>query len=419
MNKQKILNIILGVSAVIFILGLIDFKSPIATPGDIEKNFFILAVAIDKSEKDPQNYKLTIISEKFGESGSSGSSGQSKSADIASSEGKTILEAVRNFNSFHSKKLFWGHIKYIIVNEEIAKKNILNVLDFFVRDHELRFDTSVLISKDTSAKSILEAGEKNKEFIPDTLKSIMGNINRISISKKMTLSDVMEGFDDRYSDQCIPYVKIVQNEGNSGEGNSGEGKDSKGEQSNSSKEHIDIVVDGVAVFNNEKLIGYLSQNMSRGVNWVNNEVDSSTIIVKDKFDSYVSLEVINASSSIKIALNNNVPEATIAIKFVTNFDEQMSQKDIYHEEILGDITERQTELVKKEIENVVEYAQKNDIDIFNISNKVFHKYPLKWEKIKDNWDEIFKTMKINVKVESNINRSYHVRQGIRNEGGGK
>ena len=114
---------------------------------------------------------------------------------------------------------------------------------------------------------------------------------------------------------------------------------------------------------------------------------------------------------------SDIPEATIEIEFSTNLAEIMSQHDMFNEEELNKLKQDQSELVKKEAEKVIEYAQQYGVDIIKISDAIHHQHPLKWDDIKDNWKEVFKKMKINVKVESNVNRTYHIRQTIRSEKG--
>ncbi|MNI88679.1 hypothetical protein D3C73_1460000 [compost metagenome] len=82
------------------------------------------------------------------------------------------------------------------------------------------------------------------------------------------------------------------------------------------------------------------------------------------------------------------------------------------------IESKQTEVVKNEIEDVIKYSKEKGIDLLNMSSKLYHKSPIKWDKIKDNWSKIYETMKIDVKVKSNVNRTYHIKQKIKAKSGG-
>ena len=462
MKKELILIAAVIISGALLFLSLVEFKNPISVPGNIEQNMFVIAVGIDKGTEAEGNYRLTVIGEKFsGESGGSSSS-KGKVPDLVSVEGRTMFEVTRNFNLFKSKSLFWGHIKYILVSEEIAKEDILNVLDFFVRDQELRFNTTVAVVKDISAEKFLRVGEKIEKFIPDLLDGVFKNIPRLSISEQVSLLHVMQDFDSEYSDSAIPCIGLAtlskeevkggdtmgtaateesntkeesstkeesgskKNTGLLEESGSEEVKPNKeitGDQELSSKDVIYLDLDGFATFKEEKLLGYITHFTARGLNWVKSKVQSGIIVLKhetdDKDESHISMEIISADSKIKTTIKDDIPEATIDIKFSTNLGEMMFQEDIFDQEQIKKLNEQQNEIVKKEAEDVIEYSQKNGIDLLDISDKIYHQHPVEWEKLKEKWKETFKTMKITVNVESNINRTYHVREPIRSDSGEK
>ncbi len=391
--KKNILLTLVIISGALMFISLFNFTSPIELPENIEENFFVLGVAVDKGDKDESSVKLTIISEKFGEtsSDSSSSGSSSKQADIVSTEGSTIFETIRNFNKFHSQKLFWGHIKYIIINEDLAKEDILNYLDFFIRDHELRFDTAVIIAKDTPANEILKLGEKNKEFIPDTLDSIFKNTQKIGVSDRISLIDVMKSFENNYTDEFIPSISIDETYG---------------------EENSNIVLDGYGVFKDKKLIGYITDGTSRGLNWINNKVQSTAIVVDDQDGNKVSLEIINSSCEKKIKFNGEIPEVTLNLKFSTNVSELMSQTSVFSEEDIKLLEEKQNKYVEEEINKIINYSKANDVDILHISDDIYHQYPIKWEKISDKWKDVLEQIDIKVNINSKINRTYHIKNPI-------
>ncbi len=443
-------------------MSLSDFKNPINIPGNIEQNYFVLAAGIDKANDGVNKFKLTTIGEKFNVPSGDSSSTGGKNAEIVTADGNTMFETVRNFALFKSKSVFWGHIKYILISEEVAKENILDILDFFTRDHELRFDTTIVIVKDTSAESFIRSGEQIKQFTIDLLDGVFHNIGKLSLTYEIRLSDVMQTFNNVYCSAYIPTISMVSRKNDeistSKVGNStvpiGGGKpvgtnlvkentskeestsesDSSSKQNESSqsgsssskdstsakeKDILYLNLNGFAVFDGVKLLGYVSDYMARGLNWINSNIVSTIIVVKDEKEKDVSMEVINSSSKIKIDLDGNIPQASININFSTNIGEVMSQDNIFNEVELSKIIEKQNDIVKKEAESIIEFAQKNNLDILGISDAIYHQHPLKWDIIKENWKETFKTMEITVNVQSNVNRTYHIRQPIRSESGDK
>lgn len=64
-----------------------------------------------------------------------------------SSQGETVFHAIRRIISYTSRKVFYGYNQVIIINEDLVKEYTLKqILDFFVRDPELRERNWVLIT---------------------------------------------------------------------------------------------------------------------------------------------------------------------------------------------------------------------------------------------------------------------------------
>jgi len=457
MKKDMVLLLLVIISGVILFLSLFDFKNPINIPGNIESNYFVITAGIDKATDGTHKYKLTTIGEKFNSGSSKLSSSLGKTPEIVSAEGDTIFETVRNFALYKSKGMFWGHIKYLLISEDIAKENIIDVLDFFIRDHELRFDISIVIVKDTTAESYIRAGDKIEQYMPDLLDGVFHNVGKLSMSSEVKLIDAMENFNNTYVSTFIPTIDMVSRknsevdstpttdkalpigggvpagttlteESSSKSSDSSKSSEtsnfgvSSSESSSSSSKPKYVLyqnLNGYAVFDGGKLFGYLTDYMARGLNWIKGIISTGIIIIKDKNDKPLSMEIINSKSKIKTKVNDGKPEATITIEFSTNLGEVMDQIDISNEEDTIKMIENQTKIIKEEAENVVKYAQKNGLDILDISDVIHHQQPLEWNKMSDKWKEIFKTMKITVEVKSNINRTYHIRQPIRSSGGGE
>lgn len=498
MLKEYILRALVIISGIVFFVSLFNFKNPISIPGNVEDNFFVMAAGIDLAKDENNKYKITIVGEKFSSDTSGGSSSGGKKTEIVTIEGKTIFETIRNFVLYKDSSIFWGHIKYLLISEETAKENILDVLDFFIRDHELRFDNSIVIVKGTSAESFIRAGCEIEIFITDLLDGAFANVGKLSFTSDIKLGMLMQTFDNVYSDVYLPAISLVlrendevdvseikneekvptgggkfvgtniekddksqeendikeegtdkkkdKQEGKQEEGKQEEGKQegkqegkvkqeggqeqkgSEGESSSSesvgssskAKSTLYINLDGYAIFNGTKLMGYITNKVSRGLNWANSKIESTVLIVENEKDKKpISIEVINSNTRTIIKMNGDKPEAKIEIKFATNITEVMTQENPFIEEIIDKLNEQQNNIVKSEVEDIIKFAQENEVDIFGMNDAIYHQHPLEWEKIQDKWKETFKDMKIEVEVKSNISRTYHIRQPIRSGTGGK
>jgi spore germination protein KC len=91
---------------------------------EIDKLAIVAGVAIDR-EQETNRFLMTteIIDLK-----SSGKEVEIKSQKI-DTEGETIFDAVRNMIKISAKRLYWSHLKVIIISQDIAKEGVVQVID--------------------------------------------------------------------------------------------------------------------------------------------------------------------------------------------------------------------------------------------------------------------------------------------------
>ncbi|WP_347398559.1 hypothetical protein [Paenibacillus amylolyticus] len=71
---------------------------------------------------------------------------------VFSSRADTLFEALRKLTTESSRKMYMSHLKFVIFDENTARKGIKKPLDFLFRDHEVRPDFHLAIVRGSSAK---------------------------------------------------------------------------------------------------------------------------------------------------------------------------------------------------------------------------------------------------------------------------
>ena len=395
--KNRLVNFIILIIIPLIVCTLTGCETLNVSGIEIGKSNFIRAVGIDKAADGNGNVRLTTVSKKkIPMEGSTPKSGEEASI-VMNSEGKTVFEAVRNFHTFSYQDVFWGHNGFIIISEELAREDIMKYLDFFTRDHELRLNAKVIIVKGTTAETFIKNGNTTSMFFPDVLNAVLSETDGISISKSIELSTAIAMFENGIASAYLPCAELIDAE--------------KKPQGDLNKK--DIILNGFALFKNNQLSEFATYGAGRGVNWIINNVKSGIIVVKDKTGGDVSLEIINSSRKIKPVLKNGVLNITVEIEETSNLDEQNSGEELFVQDTLKYLEERQNEAILKEAQSAIYLAQQYGLDPFGISNAVYHKYPIEWGKMKNNWEDIYKGTEIVVKVKSHIARAYLFNNPIR------
>jgi len=359
---------------------------------EIDDLLILNTVGVDRSYDNNDVVVISAASKSINatsEEASNTAGGQKTKSELLVSSGETVFEAVRKFSTYSDNRLFWGHVDYIIIGEDAAKDNLLQYLDFFIRDHELRLNSKVLIVKNNTAKDVIQQTIDVENFIGDILENLFESRGLTSISDEILLIEIMSMFDNTHICPYIPCIELIDEPNNR------------------------IKLSGFALFKDAKLFGYITDEMGRGFNWIRGRIDSGVISVKDKNGQKVSLEIVDAKTEIIPIVADGKLDIKINISFSTNITGIMGASNIFAKDALDFLKTQQEEVVRNEVKKVIELAQKNNMDILSISDTVHHKKPIFWESIKDSWSEIFPKLNITVEVDSNINRTYDIKQPIR------
>ncbi|WML44757.1 Ger(x)C family spore germination protein [Neobacillus sp. PS3-40] len=346
---------------------------------EVEKLAIVAGVAIDKGKNNQFRVTVEIIQ-------ISGGKDTKITSKLVTIEGKTIFDAVRNAISLSGKKLYWSHTKVVVISKDIAKNGILRVVDWYNRDSETRSDVNLLISKEKTAREVLEGTgvtDEIKSFeLADTLK------NEKSLSKAPT-SEIWQFINDLESPgivNVIPTVSLNQTENNS-----------------------TPQVMGLAIFKKAKLIGFLNGRESKSVLFVKDEVKGGLLVqgVQGNKSTPVSLEIFKSKTKMEpVVKANHDIEFNVTINTTVAIDEIGNSENLTSEPQLEKLKRSTEAMVKKYVENCIKKVQSDyGVDIFGFGEKLREEKPRIWNRIGNNWEDKFKELKVNVKVKVDIKGS--------------
>lgn len=356
---------------------------------DITRRSIIVAIGLDKLEDD--NLELTLQVVNPGGLGISEEDGAVNIEPmwIKSTKGKTIFEATRSQLGAISRRPYYNHVQVLVICDELAREGIRDMLDFFARDSQARLSPKVIIAKGVKARDVVGA-KSIMETIPAMhLNNILSNNEVNGFIPNLTIFDILKALTtDTYS--------IVV------------GSIEPTEEGGQVKIIKDISVKHVAVFNGDRLVGWLNKLEAKGLAYVKNQVRSMEIGVKDPFnrDNELLIEQRNSTRKIEMEFENKKPRALITIKGKGSIIEEFGDTDLMAEDKLEKIEKAVEETIKEDIEKVIYKAQKEfNSDILGLGDFAYKRHFKYWEEVRDQWQEIFCSMPIQVDVDFKIERT--------------
>lgn len=339
------------------------------------------------------NAKKAQVSTKEGESQTS----------VYSEKGKTITEALRNINLKFSKEIYIGHLSVIVINEKIAKEGLYPILDYFLREPESSKRFYSIIARDCKAKDVISILSPLESFPSQNLYfNIKNSPNSQGVSPSVTFSKFIENILKPGAEPFLPTVII--------EGDPEEATDSDDLQK--SVPSANLKLDTMAIFKDDKLLGYADEDESRGIDLVNEKVENTTTSFKYN-NHYIAINLSEIDIEKYIDIVDDKVTAYINLKSIASIKEIAGDEDLNNKEIIEDIEKKAEEAIKNIIERGLDCAlKKYRSDIFGFGNLVYKKNPKYFEKVKYDWDDKLNNLQTIVNVDLKLQTKGSLEQTI-------
>ena len=363
--------------------------------------------------KDDGSYQ--VISEIMNPSAQGGvkEGGSGKSPNItAISEGKSVPEAIRNASVSLEKAIFGGHNKVRFFSERFARKDMVSIMDYLLRDHLTDENPLMVVIKNKDPKQVYSC----MLGLSDTVGDYMDNLSKSQpkIICKSVFIKTLDFIKDYYDEGKQPVAGVAELVECEAKPSNGAGANAQGSQNSLDKQYR-INYEGLAAFKDNKLVGYMDGVEARAYNLITNNVD--TAIVSIPLDNDMAVVLVNQSKAgIKTAVEDDQISITVKIKINMSIVQESGDIDISKIEPLKTVEDSFNKQIEEEITESIKKAQTEfQSDIFGFGKAVHTQHPEIWKEIKESWDDYFNEAAINVTVESSAFRSGEIKQPFRLE----
>ncbi|MCM3706976.1 MULTISPECIES: Ger(x)C family spore germination protein [Cytobacillus] len=354
----------------------------------------VTGIAVDKGEND--SYILTVEAINATELNNRTASGFAPSI-IYSAEGNSIAELIYRVNEGISRHLIYSHMRTLIIGEELAKEGIIDFIDFLERNREIRDDFNILIARDSKGSDVLKV---TYQFQKSTSLKLHTQLDTMMKDwggdPGVRMNDVITAWTARGRQPVMAAVRI--------KGDPEAGANTE----NMMKVTPDalVVLDSLAIFNGDKLVGFLTLEDSRNYLWIQDKINKTSITVKCSESRYMGIRVYDTKTKIKGKLENGKADIHIKIRAEAYIEgayckDQFVKVKTYEEN--GKIAEKQVN--EKVAETIKKVQQEYGTDIFGFGEVVLRQDYQNFNKVEKNWDEKFAEADIHVDTSLNIRRT--------------
>lgn len=322
---------------IFFVLMLaLTFPQNLSKSSESSRNAIITTVGVDKTD---ENYELTFIS-------FTPTAGKEfvEVYDLISSEGDSLSGALKKAELNLGKVIEFYHTENLVVGKE-AQNNIVEILDYFVREKTLAF-SSVLVGTESSAKDFLTKLYKQNDNPSAVINELMLYNSKQVYYQKPTIEVFFSGY---YSPLKTSYIADLDI---NPEGEQEQGGDKSQESSKSSRKIIKNTGE-LRIFKDGKLVYKLSSEDVNGLNWFQASITDRYIKV-EKDGQIKMYHMDNKAVDRKVEMKDNQPIFKLNLKI--HIDKQEVQEVGKKHIEVKELTNEEQDLIKESVRSEIKQA---------------------------------------------------------------
>ncbi|MFP9130485.1 Ger(x)C family spore germination protein [Niallia sp. BSM11] len=361
---------------------------------ELAKTSIVTGMAVDKGESF--KYKLTIETTEAREMNVKTATGFAPSS-VASLEGNTIGELVAKFNIINATIPIYSHMRVLAISEEVVKVGMLEFMDFFDRNRQIRDDFAIVIAKGGSAGDVLKVTNMYRKSAALKLFTQLTTMQKDwGGTPDVKLNDFTRIYNSEGQAPVLPAVKVV---GDPKKGGSVENLKSEVPES-------EVDVTSLGVIKNNKLAGYASLFEVRDMLFVQGKIKTTTLTAKCEGEKKFGYRITHSKTKITAKEKNGIPHFYIKIKTEGSLDGTDCFRNIGEPYSFEKYEESINNKMEKEIGTFVKKTKEEyNADIFGLGDILREQDYQHFKKYKDTWDDGYAKSKVHISFNSEIKRS--------------
>ncbi|AZV41434.1 hypothetical protein BAOM_0823 [Peribacillus asahii] len=317
---------------------------------------------------------------------------------IYQATGKTVFEAIRRITKESPRKIYPSHLRILVIGESLAKEGLGKPLDLLSRDWELRSDFNIAVAKGMRAEDILK--------VPTSLEKIPANslFSTLETSAKAWTATNAVTLDELIANIVMDGKQPVL---------TGIRADIKGDKKTAlGKQNVEMIdfparlrFQELAVFDRDKLVGWLNEKQSITYSVITNKEHSTTVNITCPKGGKAVYEVKKSNTEMKGKVKNGKPEIDLHIYVEGDVGEVECQIDLTKPESIDQLEDSYEKGSEKMFQQSIKQVQENNkVDIFGFGEAIHRADPIAWKQLKKDWDKHFENVSVNIKVQGEIRR---------------
>jgi spore germination protein KC len=404
---KKVILLIMFAMLLLMLPGCWDYT-------EYEDMNIISVIGVDYND-DTKEVTVTIQSERMGKGGEvkdeankSQNSFNGEKEPVISATDITMMDAYTKIQQVTVKKMFFGYVQVVIIGEDAAKHIMGDIIGLFDRTPAIRTTAYMVIvtgkAEDAISTYDPDIDQPTGKHIYDLI-STSGNVGN---SYAIQLYDFARMLALPGIEPLAPQVMLIP-ENKTEEKNTGgkSGAEMEGIKFSDQKEGHHRI-DGVAVFNGEKLAGWMNCTETLGWSWLTGKdiriYKTTKALGAGDTKHILSFDNIVSRSNIRIRIEKGEPVIYVDVNAKVDLRKSDISYNILTPDEINVMEGQLSESIRSDIDAALKKGQKElKSDIFGFGFAFYRQHPDLWHsKYEKNWPEVFQDIPVNVNIDARI-----------------
>lgn len=314
--------------------------------------------------------------------GSASSTGTTDAFLVEQAQGPDMITALENIRKKLSRSLFLGHRRIIVLGEDYAEQGIGPLLDEVVRNPDSRLRSNIFVAKGSPAVNILKLPYALNRLPAD---AIIGLENQGTVARVDTRQfiQMMNDKGDPYSVGIQPSLTSSKDEPNT------------------------FALRQIAVFQKDKLVGWLDNQDVDGFLWLSGQMKVNRLTVQiPGHPGNISTRLLRTTTDISPALINGHPQITVRLRIMSSIIANSTGLDFNDPRNIQLAKKAFETRIRSDAESTLNKIQHDyQADIWGFGEKLYEQYPHAWNTFSKNWRAEYSHLPVNLDIDLRIHRT--------------
>ncbi|ARK31350.1 Spore germination protein B3 precursor [Halalkalibacter krulwichiae] len=218
-------------------------------------------------------------------------------------KGLTMGELLAKMNMGITRDLSFSHARTLVVDEKVGKEGLSKFLQYLEKNGEFRTDFQIIVAKGVKASDIIA-----------TTYPIQKVPSMKMYEQFLTIQENWGGYPDTDLSDFIYEITSAGREPVAAAVTI-RGDPTKGKNIDDNRElELGAIIeyDGLALFNKDKLVGFLSVEEARNFMWTQ-DISNTTVTAACGEEGYIAIQVYNSHTKVETNYENGVPSVALNI----------------------------------------------------------------------------------------------------------